>query len=86
VRVVNDCEVFVEGIGFVCIKQESDNSRSDTKVLKSDSEVDEVAGLYLLDLFAELSTEDCLERPALSVKCTASLSLERESKLYEKRF
>jgi hypothetical protein len=36
-------------------------------------------------MFVELSTEDRLEHPALSVKCASSLSTERESKLYEKK-
>jgi hypothetical protein len=49
VPVVHDSEVFVEGKGFVRIKQEWNYSKSHTGVLKSDSEVDEVVGLYLPD-------------------------------------
>jgi hypothetical protein len=78
--VVHDCEVLIEVKGLVCIKQGSGYSKSDTGVLKSDSEVDGVAGLYLPDLFAELSTEDRLERSVLSVKSASSVNIERESK------
>jgi hypothetical protein len=70
--IVNEREVFVEGVSLVHIKQESVYSNKDTQVLKPLNDVEEVAGSYLQELFVELSTGEDKKSPILSGKRAAN--------------
>jgi hypothetical protein len=78
--IVNKREVYVEGVGLVRIKQESVYSNKDTGVLKRHSIVEEVTGLYLPELFVDLSTGEDQKSPILSGKRAASISIRPQSK------
>jgi hypothetical protein len=75
VPVVNSTGVYVPDRGLVKIKQESRRTQEDFTLQDDVSNVEEVAGLHLPELYEDTGSDTCSVTPILSGRCSAAGSI-----------